>query len=1297
MATAPYTNYFVETYGFAEDEEEENLGPVSAEPELIPEPVEPEPVPEPVEAEPPVEDNYFLATYGVAEPEPEPVPVEEEPKGFVEQSWDLFVQGSRRSRSAGAYSKAVKEAEEYLAFNENPTSYNPPSVSAFGFPSTEDMQLQTDVFAGREGAKEKVAAKLFADVEKAYNKAMELQEKAGEAEFSPHVKHFLENEDPDASVMEDLFAEGVVGAAEIIWELGMSSGYSSGKAALAGTAGGLVAGTPGFMAATGAASAREEFAFRLQQKMQEAGVVPGDIHGFIAAVGDKEFMDGIVKEAAIEAAVVGGADTIAAGLATKMLVPDRVKSVFGREAVNLIAQAPGQMGLGAGGEWLAEGVSKGDWTFGREEWAEGLGELVTMPADIAGASISGVRETRKQAAEERRNQLLDSLAKIQEEQEAAERKALEEGADELGAAIEGEEAAAAFAESILEELDQLEGVGMTIEEVGSMLSEEDRKALNDYYDGVEGVEFDLVETDGNKATFKVYGDPEVPDGSTVTVQVASEQEQAETAELTDQEVAAEIETELEREQLQKEAGEVYAYQSSKQLDLQRREAKQAAAKEEAFETAEKEAAAKRTAEEAEMVGQREEQKAEERMAERVDEATVEAYTEPPAKTSVGEALRTAQQKTKAKKQKNLTGRRVLEAEKNKPALLEDKRPSVIVVDPEGASRPMTAAELDSQIRRRADILEQQEMELEGGGEPRINIPVRVQGLDLNIETPKGTARGERVITDAHYGEIEGTKGADGEALDVYVGEQDWRPKGQKVWVVNQYNEDGSFDEHKVMLGFGNELEAVDNYDQNKQEQMSRGEVVEMTIDEFKSWAMDGKSKTKPIGGADVLQTGTMEDVLAAQERAAFKGRKKPKILYRVGEVEVVETDYDSAMAEAEAGVDVADPGLIDSDRDATILQAKDEGKTVGTIISQQRGDVMQIAWTMVDLAMRGKRIGQQLLMSAIRTANKKGFELISDTSVSVAQLRVYESLRKKGQLVVEYSDPVAVAEILEKYKDDEKGFASLQLPAMQPVVKRMFIPAYTETIRLRKQEQLVVDGYSFTETREVIDLLLKLMPGIKRDNVFVVDSIDDLPAEYRQHLIAGNNAAAPGFYDVNTDQAFVILQNNASLKDAVETFMHEAMAHHGLRRVFNSEELNSILADIYKNADQKQLDKIKEEYPWLNPDKPQHQLDLAEEYVAWLSQNVPDSTLLTRLRDFIRRVLRKAGILKSWTEGDIHALLREVRRELSGRPLDTITLSTEAEIEETGEVVTLEQPASVALRRVDKRSEVLARLRDCVS
>ena len=108
--------------------------------------------------------------------------------------------------------------------------------------------------------------------------------------------------------------------------------------------------------------------------------------------------------------------------------------------------------------------------------------------------------------------------------------------------------------------------------------------------------------------------------------------------------------------------------------------------------------------------------------------------------------------------------------------------------------------------------------------------VKVGTFDITIENPKGS---ERSGTDANgkkwsvkmnttYGHIRGTEGVDGDHIDVFLAEDMDKWDGKYVFVVDQYNPDGSFDEHKVMLGFNSMKEARSAYLSNYEKGWENG-------------------------------------------------------------------------------------------------------------------------------------------------------------------------------------------------------------------------------------------------------------------------------------------------------------------------------------------------------------------------------------------------------------------------------------------------------------------------------------------
>ena len=176
--------------------------------------------------------------------------------------------------------------------------------------------------------------------------------------------------------------------------------------------------------------------------------------------------------------------------------------------------------------------------------------------------------------------------------------------------------------------------------------------------------------------------------------------------------------------------------------------------------------------------------------------------------------------------------------------------------------------------------------------------VKVGMFDITIEQPQGSVRKG---TDADgkqweskmnntYGYIRGAVGVDGDHIDVFLSNNIDGWDGRKVFVVDQYNPDGSFDEHKVMLGFNDADEAKGDYLANYEEGWENGRRIDVSavnLEDFEKWIASSKRKTKPFSeyknvkseSAESPKTGAFGTVYTqfrgkAQEAIAFLLEKK---------------------------------------------------------------------------------------------------------------------------------------------------------------------------------------------------------------------------------------------------------------------------------------------------------------------------------------------------------------------------------------------------------------------------------------
>lgn len=147
--------------------------------------------------------------------------------------------------------------------------------------------------------------------------------------------------------------------------------------------------------------------------------------------------------------------------------------------------------------------------------------------------------------------------------------------------------------------------------------------------------------------------------------------------------------------------------------------------------------------------------------------------------------------------------------------------------------------------------------------------VQVGTFDITIEQPQGSVRKG---TDANgkqweskmnntYGYIRGAVGVDGDHIDVFLSNDIDGWNGRKVFVVDQYNPDGSFDEHKVMLGFNDVDEAKSDYLANYKkgwEDERRIDVTAVNLEDFEKWIASSKRKTKPFGEYSSVKKDVVE-------------------------------------------------------------------------------------------------------------------------------------------------------------------------------------------------------------------------------------------------------------------------------------------------------------------------------------------------------------------------------------------------------------------------------------------------------
>ena len=197
--------------------------------------------------------------------------------------------------------------------------------------------------------------------------------------------------------------------------------------------------------------------------------------------------------------------------------------------------------------------------------------------------------------------------------------------------------------------------------------------------------------------------------------------------------------------------------------------------------------------------------------------------------------------------------------------------------------------------------------------------VQVGAFDITIEQPEGSIRrgtdadGKQWESKMHntYGYFRGTEGVDGDHIDVFLSNDMDGWNGAQVFVVDQYNPDGTFDEHKVMLGFNDASDAKNNYLANYEKGWENGRRIDVSavnLEDFEKWIASSHRKTKPFS--------EYKSVKPADDSETFKGHK----------VENSGKDIESHIKHLEEIKDYpgADKKIVQSEIDR--LKAKEEAK-----------------------------------------------------------------------------------------------------------------------------------------------------------------------------------------------------------------------------------------------------------------------------------------------------------------------------------------------------------------------------------
>ena len=286
--------------------------------------------------------------------------------------------------------------------------------------------------------------------------------------------------------------------------------------------------------------------------------------------------------------------------------------------------------------------------------------------------------------------------------------------------------------------------------------------------------------------------------------------------------------------------------------------------------------------------------------------------------------------------------------------------------------------------------------------------VQIGTFNVTIEQPKGSVRsgvdadGKKweVEMQNTYGYIRGTEGVDGDHIDVFLSDDIDGWDGKQVFVIDQRNADGSFDEHKVMLGFNSIEDAEAAYMSNYEEGwQGLGAITAVSIEEFEKWIASSHRKTKAFAEYKSVKKASEENKQYTIEPAQYT-TKKGKVL----DMHLVKFAESLTKEQYRAAKELAksEKGWYDREQGGFMMRSEESAKQLADTIFNNEdavSDAQPISITDTRKIIEPQQESQ--------TANPSGNRLVSDERY--AELR--KRMRKKlgGQLNIGIIDPEILA------------------------------------------------------------------------------------------------------------------------------------------------------------------------------------------------------------------------------------------------------------------------------------------------
>ena len=396
----------------------------------------------------------------------------------------------------------------------------------------------------------------------------------------------------------------------------------------------------------------------------------------------------------------------------------------------------------------------------------------------------------------------------------------------------------------------------------------------------------------------------------------------------------------------------------------------------------------------------------------------------------------------------------------------DAPQTTMLSDNKGTNNSVKSSELGDKIAAaEAEVnVNPTEAQKEAGNYKKGHVQVGV--FNITIEQPKGSVRsgvdanGNKWETTMQntYGYIRGTEGVDGDHIDVFLSDDIDGWNGSRVFVVDQYNEDGSFDEHKVMLGFNESDDAeaayLANYDSDW-EKKHKTVLTAVNLEDFEKWIDNSHRKTKAFAEYKSVKT-------AEEQSSGTQGDRLSEIKSRIKELhkeQEIAHGHSDIFEEARIISEIND--LFTEQRNLEQSNSNEETTTP-----------TDSAYTITPAQYATKR-GKVLDMHLVKFNNELRDTVRKHTTMFAKQLKGWWDKEKQGFMMRSKED----AERLAEYATDAQSQPPVSMSDIQAVNDgnvQFAEPKLSETPKQEeKQEYTPVWQYSVSVDKETGETTLR--------------------------------------------------------------------------------------------------------------------------------------------------------------------------------------------------------------------------------